>query len=198
MKRRFAVAALSSLAGLATIGVAGVAAADLTSASYTLRGSHVSAGATATLSSASFLGTAASGQGEAVGFTGSAASLETSVAGFMPILAGSLPSLDSDGDGIAFFLDDDDDGDQVLDIFETNSGLFASASDTGTDSLDPDTDGDGFDDGEEVAAGSDPTNPASTPGTVQVPTLGGHALLGLVLALSVSMAVVARGSRRST
>jgi hypothetical protein len=44
-------------------------------------------------------------------------------------------------------------------------------NDTGTDPTLADTDGDGFDDGEEVAAGSDPLNPNSTP-LQQVPVMG--------------------------
>lgn len=193
------VTALAVLSLSVGVGWAPTArAADLSSASYTLRGSHVSSGATAALSSGSFSGAAASGQSEALGFSGSATALETTAPGFMPILAGALPSLDSDGDGIAFFLDPDDDGDGVLDTFETNTGVFVSPDNAGTDSLDPDSDGDGFGDGEEIAAGSDPTNPLSIPGAVGVPTLEGLAPLVLVLTLLGTAAAFFRSRKRGT
>ena len=104
MRRPLSLLVLSCLGLLA--GVAS-AQADLTSASYTLRGGHVSAGAVSALSSASFLGTASSGQSEAIGCSGSASDLGTSASGFVPILVGALPTLDGDGDGVAFFLDPD-------------------------------------------------------------------------------------------
>ena len=138
------------------------------SAHYRLRGGHLSATSTRFLQavipggvlSGSF---ASAGQAEALGFMGSASDLRTSAPGFWPIVAGALPSLDADGDGIPAFLDDDDDNDGLLDTVETNTGVFSSAFDTGSDPLDPDSDGDGFLDGEEVAAGSDPNDPGSTP-----------------------------------
>ena len=92
-------------------GWAGSASGDLSSPSFTIRGGHVSAGGSASLSSSSFVGTGATGQGEALGLSGSTSDLATNAPGFMPILVGALPSLDSDGDGIQFFLDFDDDGD---------------------------------------------------------------------------------------
>ena len=58
----------------------------------------------------------------------------------------------------------DRDEDTLLNGVETNTGTFVDANDTGTDPTLADTDGDGFDDAEEVAEGSDPTNPASVPG----------------------------------
>ncbi len=57
-------------------------------------------------------------------------------------------------------VDSDDDG--LSDGSETNSGVFVSPTDTGTDPLDVDTDSDLIEDGEEVlSVGSDPTNPDS-------------------------------------
>ncbi|MEE9493012.1 MAG: hypothetical protein V3W04_06495 [Gammaproteobacteria bacterium] len=71
--------------------------------------------------------------------------------------------LDTDGDGVGNNADSDDDGDGLLDVNETNTGVFVSAVDTGTDPLIADTDGDGVEDGLEVAAGTDPLNNTSAP-----------------------------------
>jgi hypothetical protein len=86
--------------------------------------------------------------------------------------------------------DEDDLGNGV----ETNTGTFVDPDDTGTNPALADTDGDGFDDGVEVAAGSDPNNPLSTPDSPippNVPTLGPlPALLlggGLLLAARLSL-----------
>jgi hypothetical protein len=70
---------------------------------------------------------------------------------------------DFDGDQLGDVCDDDDDNDGLLDVVETNTGTFISALDTGTDPMNTDTDADGFTDDLEVAEGSDPTDPGSTP-----------------------------------
>jgi hypothetical protein len=70
---------------------------------------------------------------------------------------------DTDSDGAGDICDDDDDGDGLLDADETNTGVYVSPGDTGTDPLLADTDGDGFDDGVEVAYGTDPVSNASFP-----------------------------------
>ena len=77
----------------------------------------------------------------------------------------------------------DADGDGLLDIHETGTGVYVSPTDTGSDPLNPDTDGDGFGDWQEVHAGSDPNDPNSQP---LVPTLGtlGAGLLVLALLLA--------------
>jgi sulfatase modifying factor 1 len=50
----------------------------------------------------------------------------------------------------------DSDGDGLDDSAETNTGVYVSASDTGTDPNNADSSGDGISDGEAVAAGVDP------------------------------------------
>lgn len=57
----------------------------------------------------------------------------------------------------------DEDGDGILNGAETNSGVYTSTSDTGTNPLKPDTDGDGLTDGVETNTGSFVT--ASNTGT---------------------------------
>jgi probable HAF family extracellular repeat protein len=57
----------------------------------------------------------------------------------------------------------DTDGDGIPDLAETGTGVYVSPSDTGSDLLDPDSDADGFDDGIEVAAGSNPNDAAAFP-----------------------------------
>jgi hypothetical protein len=57
----------------------------------------------------------------------------------------------------------DEDGDGLLDSVETDTGVYVSPTDTGTDPLDPDTDDDGFSDGEEVNLGTDPCDENDVP-----------------------------------
>ncbi|MCH2061296.1 MAG: hypothetical protein MK183_11775, partial [Verrucomicrobiales bacterium] len=59
--------------------------------------------------------------------------------------------------------DGDSDNDGLPDSVETNTGIFVSGNNTGTDPLNPDTDGDGWMDGNEIELGSSPLNPHSTP-----------------------------------
>jgi hypothetical protein len=89
--------------------------------------------------------------------------------------------LDNESDGLGDACDQDDDNDVLLDDYETNTGIFVSATDTGTDPLVADTDGDGVDDGTEVAAGTDPNVPGPFPS--QVPALGAWARTLLIVAL---------------
>ena len=65
--------------------------------------------------------------------------------------------IDTDGDLQGDACDADDDGDGLLDVVETGTGVYASPSDTGTNPLLADSDGDGVDDGVEVLDGTDPT-----------------------------------------
>lgn len=55
----------------------------------------------------------------------------------------------------------DDDGDGLLNGHETHTGVYISPTNTGSDPDNPDTDGDGLRDGDEVRFGYDPTKPDS-------------------------------------
>ena len=59
--------------------------------------------------------------------------------------------------------DADTDGDGLKDIVETNTGIFISPNDTGTDPENTDTDADSYNDNEEVLAGSNPLDAESRP-----------------------------------
>ena len=93
--------------------------------------------------------------------------------------------------GAGYRMGVDRDEDTLLNGVETNTGTFVDPNDTGTNPALADTDGDGFDDGVEVAAGSDPNNPASTPPPPGVPALGPLAALllgsGLVLTAGLGL-----------
>src|SRR5262245_2747918 len=189
--RLFRLAIVGALAAAPGVGAHG---AELTSASYRLRGLHPeSLGPrilTSSLPSPSLSASGVSlGQGEAIGPSGSAVDLRSHFPGFWPLVAGALPSLDADGDLRPVFLDDDDDGDGLPDELETGT--------LGTDPLDADTDGDGFGDGVEHLAGTDPLDPLSHPAAAAVPALssGGHALLAALLALLAWPALRRRRSR---
>ncbi|HVH19217.1 MAG TPA: hypothetical protein VNF72_13020 [Myxococcota bacterium] len=94
------------------------------------------------------------------------------------------------GSGARFAHDRDEDG--LLDGFETNTGVFVGATNTGTSPAADDTDGDGLDDAAEVAAGTDPTDPLD-PGPPEVPALPLPALAVLLVAmLSAARAHLAR------
>ena len=155
-------------------------AADSSSASFTSRAGHVSASGSGVLAAPSFSGGGSTGQSEAIGPSGAAHTLITQSGGFWPIAIGAFPSLDRDQDGRQAFLDPDDDGDGLADAVETNTGVFVSSSDTGTDPNDADSDEDGFIDGAEVIAATDPNDPSLHP---QIPGLSPLAAAALALAL---------------
>ena len=89
----------------------------------------------------------------------------------------------------------DRDEDTLLDGVETNTGVFVSATNTGSDPANADTDGDSFDDAVEVAAGTDPNDPLSFPGA-GVPVLPPLGLVALGLALAAAGARAAAGESR--
>jgi hypothetical protein len=89
----------------------------------------------------------------------------------------------------------DSDGDGLWDPFETGTGTFVSAIDTGTDPLVIDSDGDGLDDGSEVSAGTDPNDPLSPAPPNPVPALGPLGRTGLS-ALVVVLGVWSARRRR--
>ncbi len=55
----------------------------------------------------------------------------------------------------------DADGDGITDLFETNTGIYVSPTDTGSNPNNPDSDGDGFIDSLELADGTNPNNASS-------------------------------------
>ena len=83
---------------------------------------------------------------------------------------------DTDGDSAGDACDQDDDGDTLLDFYETNTGVFNSAFDTGTNALLADTDSDGLDDGVETNTGVW-TSAADTGTNPLVPDTDGDGLL---------------------
>ena len=93
---------------------------------------------------------------------------------------------------------DDDDGDGVRDLFETQTGVFASSVDTGTSSDLLDSDGDRFTDGAEIFAGTAPNDRFSNPLTAlsALPALGAPALVLLAAGLLALGAARVRGRRR--
>lgn len=66
------------------------------------------------------------------------------------------PNLDTDGDGLADELDQDNDNDQLADTTEIGGGAFSPVTPTGVNTAD--SDGDGMADGAEAVAGTDPSN----------------------------------------
>jgi hypothetical protein len=88
------------------------------------------------------------------------------------------------GSGHRMALDRDEDG--LLDGYENDTGVFVDASKTGTNPASADTDGDGYDDGVEVAAGSDPNDPLDFPSAgAPLPALPPAALAALAALIAV-------------
>jgi hypothetical protein len=107
--------------------------------------------------------------------------------------ADNSDQLDTDLDSAGDVCDADDDNDGLSDLVETNTGTYLNPTNTGTNPLLADTDGDNFVDGVEVAAGSDPTNASSIPSGQNVPALPlGGSLIALAAVALAARRVVAR------
>jgi hypothetical protein len=98
-----------------------------------------------------------------------------------------------DGDGQGDACDADDDNDGLTDAVETDTGTFASSTDTGSDPFDADSDDDGVADGIEVLLGFDPNNPNSLPA---LPALG-SAAQGLLVGIVLVAGLLAQRRRRA-
>ena len=123
---------------------------------------------------------------------------EAALPGYWPIVFGAAPTLDQDGDDRPWFLDDDDDGDGLLDAHESSTGVYGSPIDTGSSPFDADSDDDGIADGFEVANGSDPNDPGSTPLAPGVPVSSFLARALLLAALLFLGALALVPTRRSS
>lgn len=86
---------------------------------------------------------------------GNMPAIDFGVEGGTQTLSFSVDNNDTDGDDIPNNIDDDDDGDGLLDVVESDSGTYVDEDDTGTDPLIADTDGDTYPDGDEVTASSE-------------------------------------------
>jgi hypothetical protein len=80
--------------------------------------------------------------------------------------------LDSDGDGLSDPCDTNDDNDWLLDVYETNTGIFVDETNTGSNPLDPDSNDNGISDGLEVSLGNDPNPPPNPPPVPALPAAG--------------------------
>ena len=107
-------------------------------------------------------------------------------------LVNNFNQVDTDGDGSGNGCDlDDDDDDGLLDVYETETGIYISEFDTGSHPLPADTDRDGADDGAEVAMGSDPNFRA-------VASLRGWGLVAYAIMLAMIGGTAAIGRFRTT
>ena len=131
----------------AIVGFAGVAGAQYTNKSSVLDGSGTrSAGGSYTNISAA---------GQPGGIAVSAGGTYVNQAGFLNTFV-LKPALDTDGDGLADEMDNDNDNDALADQTELAGSSFAPATVTSPNLAD--TDGDGIPDAAESVAGTDPTS----------------------------------------
>ncbi|MEZ4281640.1 MAG: FG-GAP-like repeat-containing protein [Myxococcota bacterium] len=107
---------------------------------------------------------------------------------------------DTDLDGVIDALDPDDDGDGWATALEdANGNLDWLDDDTDGDGMpnyrDSDSDDDGYSDGDELLAGTNPLDPGSHPTAAEVP-IAGPAGLGLLLGLLASLGALEARRRR--
>ena len=96
-----------------------------------------------------------SAAGQSGGITVSSGGAYVNQAGFLNTF-NLRPDLDTDGDGLANEVDQDNDNDQLADAVEIGGTGFDPLTPTSLNTAD--TDGDGVQDGAEAMAGTDPTN----------------------------------------
>lgn len=82
------------------------------------------------------------------------------------------PGLDTDGDGLADEVDQDNDNDQLMDIAEISGSEFNPT--TPTQINQSDSDGDGIPDGQESVAGTDPTDEDAQLEIIHIAQAGGQ------------------------
>jgi hypothetical protein len=88
-------------------------------------------------------------------------------------VSGGRNTVDLDLDGLPDACDPDQDGDGILDKFETDGGVYLDAQHTGTDPRLADTDQDGVSDSVEIQRGTDPNSVASATSLFGAPTVLG-------------------------
>ena len=133
------------------------------------------------------------GGGQPGGIAISAGGPFVNFAGFFNTFA-LRPALDTDRDGLANEFDLDNDNDRLTDVAELTGSAFQPV--TPTDVNNADSDGDDYSDGEEAAAGTDPTSPASLLKITSIRTSTNGVVLGW-LARNNSTYQVKRGSALS-
>ncbi|OQA24346.1 MAG: hypothetical protein BWY59_02236 [Verrucomicrobia bacterium ADurb.Bin345] len=105
-------------------------------------------------------------------FSGTSGDLANS-AGFLQAVDIKRPDLDTDGDGVIDELSTDNDGDGLLDIEEVEGSEFDPVTPTLVN--DPDSDGDGASDNDEVLPGTNPRDPNSLFEITDITSVGADA-----------------------
>lgn len=106
--------------------------------------------------------------------------------------AANEDQLNADNDTEGDACDDDDDDDGLPDAYENLTGVYVSPTETGTDPLQADSDGDGFDDLVEIQMGTDPND--ATSNITSLPSFSWIAMTALATVLGLSGV---RASRRT-
>lgn len=154
---------LVMLVGVVCGGLDGKVHAQITKTSSVLDGSGT------TSAGGSFANISAAGQpgGIAVSSGGS----YVNQAGFLNTFS-LRPNLDTDGDGLADEIDQDNDNDQLADMTEIGGSGFSPTTPTQVNVAD--SDGDGASDGAEATAGTDPSNIDATLEIIRIAQAGGQ------------------------